>query len=273
MKTISKTYFKKGTDKSYNVNLITSFDEYSQHIELLQKAWGMYKLWFRGVDQSQYKLQPKIYRKTMWKYDKGLAQNITNYFIHKAQGFIEPSGGKTKWEWYQIMQHYGLPTRLLDWTEGYLIALYFAIRNLNNVSTPCVWILNPNDLNHSSVGNPTTFFTDPVTREKDDKIIDDYLDDDLGKMPKYPIAISPPYVNERMTAQRSCFTVHGWVKDGFTALYKSFQQFDLVQLRIRTKSAETIRNQILRAGINEATLFPDLEGLARELKDEFKMKT
>jgi len=82
-----------------------------------------------------------------------------------------------------------------------------------------------------------------ITYEEDDQIINDYLDDDLDNMQKYPIAILPPYVEKRMTAQRSCFTVHGSVKDGFSALHKSFQQFDLVQLRIRTKSAEKIRNQ------------------------------
>lgn len=273
MKTISKTNFKNGAYKTYNVDLITSIDEYLQHIEFLQKAWGEDKLWFRGVDQSQYKLCPTIYRKTLWKYDKVEAHNITNHFIHKAKAYVELSAKRTKWEWYQIMQHFGLPTRLLDWTEGYLIALYFAVRNPNNVSTPCVWILNPNDLNHSSVENSTVFFTDPLTMEEADRIVNDYLDDDLGKMPKYPIAVLPPYVNKRMTAQRSCFTVHGWVKNGFAALHKRFQQFDVVQLRIRTKSAETLRNQILRAGINEATLFPDLEGLARELKIDFKMKT
>ena len=273
MKTISNTDFKKGAYKSYNVNLITSYYEYVQYIEFFQKAWGEDNLWFRGVDQSQYKLYPTIYRKTLWKYKEWDAHNITNEFIHKAKGYIEASEKNTKWEWYQIMQHYGCPTRLLDWTEGYLIALYFAVRNLNNVLTPCVWILNPYDLNHSSVESPTIFYADSVTMEKEDRIIQDYLHDDLGKIPKYPIAILPPYVNKRMTAQRSCFTVHGSVKDGFGSLHNSFQQFNVVQLRIRTKSAETIRNQILRAGINEATLFPDLEGLARELMVDYNMKT
>ena len=61
-------------------------------------------------------------------------------------------------ELYELMQHYAVPTRLLDWTEGASIALYFAIRmrvfgkqELPTEKIPCVWMLNPSWLNHKSI--------------------------------------------------------------------------------------------------------------------------
>jgi hypothetical protein len=54
-------------------------------------------------------------------------------------------------QWLFLARHAGLPTRLLDWSEGALIALYFALKEPN----PVVWMLNPLDLNDLSYSAPS----------------------------------------------------------------------------------------------------------------------
>ena len=272
LKTVTKKSFVEYRLKTTNTSLIESVSEYIKYVEFLRNSF-MPDIWFRGISRSSYKLVPSIYRNNVWNYNKSGAQDITNSFIHKAKIYYSNKSRISKWEWYHLMQHYGVPTRLLDWTEGYLIALFFAVRNLSSVSIPSVWCINPFELNNFSSGE-VVYFTDPITRdEEDNEIVDKYLSDDSADLPKYPIAIQPPCINERIASQRSCFTVNGVFRDAFSKIHAdSKSKFQLVQLRISTSFAEKIKDEIVNAGINEATLFPDLEGLARELKYEFGME-
>ena len=91
-----------------------------------EPTWGP---WFRGHNNGAWKLTPKLYRvKSPKRGIRIIEDEIRQEFIMRAPGLID-TGPLTTWEWYFTMQHFGAPTRLLDWTEGALIALYFAVRN------------------------------------------------------------------------------------------------------------------------------------------------
>ena len=173
---ITNKAFRKLATKTYNVNPISSISEFQRYIEYFEDQWDN-ELWFRGISNSSYKLIPSIYRKKIWDYDSQTAYDIANQFIHRAKGYLPNATTINKWEWYQIMQHHGLPTRLLDWTEGHLIALYFSLTNLSKDSKPCVWVLHPYNLNYLSAKDDSVFFTDVTTRDEGDIIVDKYISD------------------------------------------------------------------------------------------------
>ena len=228
-----------------------------------EELWRISELWYRGVSKATYKLIPGVYREG--KYNLDDAKNLANSFIHRAKGYLTYGTTIGKWEWYQIMQHHGLPTRLLDWTEGSLIALYFSLRKTGEGLSPCVWVLNPYELNLVTTNEEIIYYTDEKTRENRDEIVDGYLFD-AEKLLEYPIALIPPYINERMSVQKSCFTVHGHLINGLEKLHEDLN-LNLIQLRIDASNAISIKKDLKGSGITESTLFPDLEGLARELKE------
>ena len=241
--------------------------------------------WFRGVGKECYKLVPRIYREIGWKYNANDAVDMRAEFARRAKPFMRQTLPYSVGEYLHLMQHYGLPTRLLDWTEGALIALYFAIRIHRydrDDRTPCVWMLNPSWLNYVNdvtIKNEETgedkslvLYTDndAVREFPADSIIEKhYLNE--HKLADLPVAVFPPYIDRRIVAQKSVFTIHGYLKDGFDVLFNKYPDAQMCMLRI-SPDLEMIKNiikELTRLGMTETTIFPDLEGLSREIQAEY----
>ncbi|MGD0516114.1 MAG: FRG domain-containing protein [Thermoguttaceae bacterium] len=249
--------------------------------------------WFRGCEKDNDELIPGIYRENIhgWKYKADVAEDMKAEFARRAVPFLKQHQHFREGEYLHLMQHYGFPTRLLDWTEGALIALYFAIRAVDipgRVDCPCVWMLNPSWLNYvndltegnnrrTENGKSKVLYTDLWAREKYDqnKIIYEHYLKDEEKLGKYPIAVFPPYIDARIDAQKSVFTIHGTEKNGFWNLMEKFPddaQFAKILIIGDKVEIKKIKKYLTRSGITETTLFPDLEGLSREIQEENKMK-
>lgn len=265
-------YFK-GKQKYVSIKPITSIGAYHEMINIVSEdIFSSYALWFRGHANKNYKLLPSLYRIENYSLEK--EKQFRNSFRDRAKGFAQINSNLSEYEWYFIMQHYGFPTRLLDWTEGYLFALYFSLQltsNDNSHIDPCIWIINPFNLNEISLGANNLIRTDISENNSDRNLASHYLDFEKQENDKYPIAISSTYSNERILRQKGCFTIHGTEQVPIENLFVKNKVNKIVQINIDRKSVNVIRKELQYAGISDSSIFPDLDGLSRELRNHYSI--
>jgi len=197
-------------------------------------------LWFRGQPDSTYDLLPSILRdgRTV-----ALEPELLYRFKAKSLPFITKNIPTSEWGWLFIMQHYGLYTRLLDWTEEACIALTFALfdRTIkHDQKNSVVWCFEPIGLNKGfNFQNQSLLGLIPNIEEQE--ITDNYHIKHLRSMipVKRPIAICGPLNNERIIAQRGVFTLFppcpdiiklNELQDADQFLYKINIPFDKVDI-------------------------------------------
>ena len=103
-------------------------------------------LWWRGQAKSTWDLIPTVFRdrdpcdEEIYRRETILAMS---FLAQAPVRYRDWPGGETNYaRWLLLMQHYGLATRLLDWTESLLVALYFAV-NQKPTEAGRLWALNP----------------------------------------------------------------------------------------------------------------------------------
>lgn len=226
-------------------------------------------VWFRGHSHTEYRLNSGLYRiNNDQGYIKQVESNLYNSFINYGDSYCSIFSDKKSWNVIFLMQHHGLYTRLLDWTDSFTIALYFAVQENPN---SCIWMLDPIKLNQYS--KPLYSSEDKryaeiglLTLETLPTRIDDYInyfeqDIDIGSF-----AILPRRNNGRLVSQSGFFTVQG---TACIPLEKEYRLNDCLQkielpLDVHQECLEFLKIN----GINYYTLFGGVDGLCKYIKNE-----
>jgi len=169
----------------------------------------------------------------------------------------KPPGEQEELKWVQLAQHFGLRTRLLDWTRNGSVALYFACqeRDIDGI----VFVLNPVDLNRQVDSKKPRVFDAAL----DAKLIRSYLrlKGKRNKRGRRTIAVNPVWNSERIMLQQGVFTLHGtreFALDGSQAP-------SLCGIPILADSKSSLIEELERVGISEMTIFPEPEHVCRYL--------
>jgi len=233
------------------------------------------KLWYRGQSTSDKKLEPTLFRYTK---DKKSAQDvfdkekqILTMFKQRSIPYLQYRI-ENDFEYLFLMQHYGIPTRLLDWTENPFIALYFALSSsVSRDGDASFYTLNPSEWNKfllSSIGHDGKIYD-----IHDEIIINGYkiAPSDLNLVSQYPVAINGNYNNQRIVAQRGAFVIFGKEIKSMDEIYDDLflDSQVLKKYIIENTHKKDLLNELINIGITDAVVFPDMEGLGKEIKRNF----
>ena len=264
---------------SNSIKTISSLKDFVIAVEA--RAEVSKPLWFRGVGNSSYKLIPSLYRK------KGVssAQDflklecaIIDWFAHRSRIFLMPSYPSNQRELYFILQHHGVPTRLLDWTENPFIALFFALSSALKNETDCaLWMLNPEKWNLNFFDG-MGLSDNPIPSYNHD-ILKGFLDETssrAGIFQPHPLAFYGSHNNQRITAQRGVFVFFGTGLEPMEDVARTKKDSDeiLSKIIVKAEHVSKLFDALNSFGYTASVVYPDLEGMAQEIcyKFDFQRK-
>jgi len=217
---------------------------------------------FRGLSDKDYQLQTRLIRLggDFGKLEKHLLRNFRKY----AQ--LDKFYGKSVWNWLAVAQHYGLPTRLMDWTYSPLVAMHFATANQEKYGIDgVIWCVDfrkstellPDPLKKIIHREESNVFTAEMLDEECKTIFDF---DNLAKSEDFTVFLEPPSIDNRIVNQFALFTL---VSNPSTSMDDWLEKHSELYSRviIPAKLKWEVRDKLDHANISERVLFPGLDGL------------
>jgi hypothetical protein len=228
--------------KEYKTYTVSSFREYQDII--LNIPTDQFTL-YRGQSQDKM-LLPKIARYNL-EDAESVEREMLEDFQRRSIHLIEYHPGNS-WDWLALAQHHGMATRLLDWTENPLIALWFSMSpKLEDLKTDyaVVWGFKvPKE---------------DIVNSTEDK------DPFGGGMTK---VFKPNHITKRISSQFGWFTIHKSNPEKKFMPFESNEQYidRLFKIKIDSKCFKECKIRLHNFGINSASMYPDIDGLAKHVE-------
>lgn len=280
----------------------------TEYIKLVEKIGSNEtEKWFRGQSKCEYRLSPSAMRTTFAiKDQRGNKINpprpdnvcsgsnnevaflpveaMVDEFSQKAQACLEYNVS-TRIEWECIAQHYGIPTRILDWTTNAINALYFSVGDCSIGTTEendsrhfmdsgghgrgggAVFVIDPLEINRMTV--PIEGFKNhPIVFDaiKDERILEECLNHLVP-----PVCFSGFNKEKRISRQAGKFSTTGtllWPMDYYTML-----QDKIIKIFIPYTAFESIRYQLQSIGITHKTIYVEddqKDSIAKNIAEKTK---
>lgn len=240
--------------------IIKNINSISELLENLKRDTNPEEIyWYRGHSKANWKLIASLVRKRLGDLNK--ESEIISRFRQNASLLLSDRP-PDELHWLTIMQHYTVPTRLLDWTESPLFGLYFSVIDHLNFDG-ALWVLKPvalNQLSHINPDNPKYIPT------FDDEILRNYYPSSLAseKVTRLkPIAVIGPRNTARMQAQLGVFTV---MHRDTTPVEDLGDKSHIFRYKIPSQAKRRIEQELNVLKIDKFQLFPELQSLGEILR-------
>jgi len=240
--------------------IVESVDQLTKAVLQIFESTGS-RWWFRGQRNEKWPLLPSVKR----GYSKQQEKYLTNLFYARARTRYKDCPNDDDYGgWLALMQHYGLATRLLDWSHSPLVAAYFATKypfdlgNAANPSDAAIWVLEPHRLNESQ-GYEAVF--PPLNAKSLEPLVRPAIKgEDRSEI--QVLAALPLETDLKMLTQQGAFTVH--ILDGPLNEAPGCDDW-LKKLVIPAQRVSGVAMELDALGFRLADLFPDLQSLAKEI--------
>ena len=233
--------------------------------------------WYRGVGNDKYTLTPSLFRHPKHKTIKqfhNIENQISTVFEQRSPPFVN-QGFANVWEQMFYMQHYGIPTRLLDWTESPFTALYFSLTSCGRTANgkpktdAIFWMLNPVAWNRGALGDIS--YEGGILNPNREQVKSYSPEAALDERKNLPVMIYGTHNSPRIVAQRGMFALFGKSVISMEKCFEehSFEKKILQKVVVQKGILDEVAESLFRKGISDSTIYPDLHGLSLEIKRSF----
>lgn len=233
---------------------IHKLSEFISFLEELPKGFIL----SRGHSQD-YPLLPGAFRKDEKQnrlYSKSDIQNFLDDFKNNSYPYLKnPTAIESEKEWMVYAQHFGIPTKLLDFTYSHITSLMFSLENAFNEKTSqdgVIWFLNPQNLNLKSTNN--TYSKIFILSDSEAQ-----LDRASG-----PVVMTCKRINERIHAQNGLF-VYFQEEHQYSQLETYCDKSILKKVIIHKEAKKEILKSLNSLGMGYTSIYPELSSVSKDI--------